>query len=263
MEADFKARLASLRGMSEVERKDMKARLSARLPCKLRPWPFGMPTSADPVVVVIGASPGNSPAASGQPTSASGVGAYDPPTFGQVHGGFYYEDTKHYWSKVRSLCVAVGRSLDPDASPEDSLALAGHFNLGTGLAGAATLGVVEPGIVSWISGLLGSVLNAQVVICFGINSVLTSPEVSELWNDAPGSLHVNWASPQRLVPFDKYSFRLWDAMCAEGERVLVCTWPNHPSRHPFAGPPDSAQWLSAVREYCDIVRARAGLEPTV
>ncbi len=257
MTSDFRAALASLAEMSEGDRADLQSRLCAGLPAEHLPWPFGMPTSAAPRIIAIGASPGNSPPASGLPTSSSGLGAYDPPTFGDPHHGFYCEDTKHYWSKVRRLLADVGRCLDSSATPECALALSGHFNLGTGMAGTATSGVVEPRILTWLSGLLGSVLPAEVVVCFGVNRILASPAKSTLWNEVLGGLRVDWRRPQRFVPFDRYRFRLWDAVRADGQRVLLCMWPNHPSRHPFTGPAQSTKWLSAVRTFCDILRGGA------
>lgn len=221
--------------------------LTIGLPAEHLPWPFGMPTSIAPMVAVIGASPGSSPA-----TSEASPIDYRP-TVARVHPGFYYPDTSHYWAKIRSLCTAVARCYAPSASEEEALALAGHFNLGTGLAGAATLGVVEPKIVTWLSGLLGSRLPVRVLVCVGLNAILKEPAVSHLWNNAPCALRVEWDSPQVSEPFQGYRFRLWRAQRSDGEPVLVCMWPNHPSRVPFTGP-IGQNWQAAVDRFCGIVR---------
>jgi len=210
------------------------------------------PTSIAPRVVVIGASPGNSPAA-GRRTPSDQEKQYDPPTIGQAHRGFYYPDAKHYWDKVRALCTAVVGCHSPELSEAEALAQSGHFNLGTGFAGTATVDVAEPAIVSWVSGLLGSVLPVEVVVGVGVKEILTNPVVNQRWNDVPGGLQVEWDRPQERGSFQSYQFRLWQARRADGESVLVCLWPNHPSRPPFAGPVGPA-WQAAVDTFCEIVR---------
>jgi len=228
-------------------------RLTANLPNEHRPWPFGMPTSIEPRVVIIGASPGNSPERGRGSADAGATPGYAPPTYGRAHQGFYYRDTSHYWVKVRNLCLAVVHCYRPGLSEDDALAYSGHFNLGTGSTGTASICVVEPGIVTWLSGLLGSVLPVRVVVGVGLNALLRDPHVVRLWNDAPGGLRVDWSAPQRSAPFQGYRFRLWEARRADGESVLVCLWPNHPSRNPFTGPVGPT-WLAAVDQFCGIVR---------
>jgi hypothetical protein len=230
-------------------------RLVARLPPEYLPWPFGMPTSTAPQVVVIGASPGNSPAA-GRGTPSGQEEHYGPPTIGRAHPGFYYPDAAHYWAKVRSLCAAVARCKHPGASEEEALSVCGHFNLGTGMAGTATLGAVEAPIVRWVSGLMGSELPVEVIVGVGLNAILRTSEVSKLWNATPGGLQVEWERPQMSRPFQSYRFRLWQARRADGESVLVCLWPNHPSRHPFTGPPGRV-WEDSVEQFCRIVQERS------
>jgi hypothetical protein len=224
----------------------MRQRLVANLAPAYLPWPFGMPTSITPRVVVIGASPGNSPDLSTPRRATDG-----PTTDGSAHPGFYYRDTKHYWTKVRALCTAVVRCENPDASEDEALAQCGHFNLGTGMAGTATVGVVEPDIVMWLSGLLGSVLPVKIVVGVGLNGILKEPAINTLWNHAPGALR-DWSHPHSTSSFEGYRFRIWKARRADGESVLVCLWPNHPSRHPFTGPMGDT-WQYSVRQFCGIV----------
>ena len=237
-----------------------RSRMVAALPAKFLPWPFGMPTSVAPRVVVFGASPGNSPARSGLPVGLDGDGTYEPPTEGWPHPGFYYEDASHYWAKIRSLCTAVARCESPTASEDECLMRSGHFNLGTGLAGTASVRAIDAALVPWLSGLLGSVVPVKVVIGVGVNAILRHPDVGEMWNGATGGLRLDWARPQTLYPFQKYRFRIWRARRADGSSVLVCLWPNHPSRHPFAGPPNAA-WQAAVETFSNIVREDSGRAP--
>src|SRR5437667_12606597 len=54
-------RLATARTLSERAQAATTRRLVSTAP--IRPWPYGMPTVANPWVVVLGVSPGDSPAA--------------------------------------------------------------------------------------------------------------------------------------------------------------------------------------------------------
>jgi hypothetical protein len=241
--------------MTESSYESELAQLTGGLPAEHRPWPFGMPTSVSPRVVMIGASPGSSPESANPHRGSEQGRAYEPPTTGCAHPGFYYRDASYYWDKIRVLCTAVVRCDAPEVSEDEALALEGHFNLGTGLAGTATLGVVEPGIVTWLSRFLGSVLPVGVVIGVGLNAILSEPTAKAPWNRSPGGLRVDWASPERSYPFLGYRFRTWEARGSDGESVLVCPWPNHPSRNPFTGPVGPA-WQVAVAEFCRIMRQR-------
>ena len=246
-------RLVQLRSLSAQQQSSILQSLTRLLPAEHAPWPFGMPSSVAPYIVVVGLSPGSSPAASGQPTSSTGVGTYDPPTFGDVHQGFLYPDPRNYWDKIQVLCKAVVRQHAPTLSLDDCLALSGHYNLGTGLFGEASMDAVEPEIVSWLSGLVNLVLPARVIVCLGLNSILASHKCNRLWNGAPNALSIDWRNPQFSYPFQRYQFRVWETRRSDGEEILVCVWPNHPSRHPFAGTAENVNWLSSVTAFCNIL----------
>jgi hypothetical protein len=249
-EISMEGRLEALRRSNPDARAETLRHLTYALPPEYHPWPYGMPTSAAPQVVVVGASPGNSPDLS--ENGAEPGRSFQPPTFGDAHPGFYYRDTKGYWEKIRFLVTSVVRHSAPALTEAEALALAGHFNLGTGRAGAATEDAVEPDIVSWVSALLGSRVPAEVVIAVGLNGILTRRSVERLWNDAPGGLAIDWRRPDRMHPFPPYQFRIWHATRSDGAPVLVCMWPNHPSRHPFAGPVGAA-WRQSVLEFCSLL----------
>lgn len=249
--ADLGFRLRRLKMKNPEEMATIQQRLASGLPPEYMPWPYGMPSSADPYVVIIGASPGNSP----DPSDLSGDRSYDPPTFGHPHTGFFYGDTKYYWDKVRFLCSEVINVASPELSTNEALALSGHLNLGVGQSGVATDAVVDDEIISWVSHLLGSELTAKVVITFGLNGILTKSARNTAWNEAHGTLPVNWRNPQRSYPFQNYSFRVWETKRMDGEPVLVCMWPNHPSRHPFTGAASGESWRNAVVAFCEILRS--------
>lgn len=119
-------RIEAARAIPEAERAGHIQRLARA--SGYAPWPYGMPTSINPVVVFVGVSPGNSPATVMQPTLERGD--YAVPTFGEPHPGLSYPDTNSYWFKVRELAVELVGLFDASLSNEDRLALVGHLNLG-------------------------------------------------------------------------------------------------------------------------------------
>lgn len=248
---DLNNRLSRLKSMSLQDRQSTVQRLTQCLPQQYLPWPYGMPLSADSSVVIVGASPGNSP----DPAEKTKNSDYDGPTFGKAHPGFFYDDTKSYWQKVCSLCSAVVQVANPNLAEEDALALSGHLNLGTGQSGTATDAVVNDQILAWVSNLLGSVLSADVVITFGINGILTKHKYNSAWNEVPGALKLNWKNPHKVYPFQNYSFRVWDMKRSDGRSVMVCMWPNHPSRHPFTGTADGSLWKESLAAFQAILQS--------
>src|SRR5207247_7289693 len=64
---DAAERVAAARALSEQERSDLLDELALQLPSKHKPWPVAMPTAVNPLVVVIGVSPGNAPASRDKP----------------------------------------------------------------------------------------------------------------------------------------------------------------------------------------------------
>lgn len=213
-----------------------------------------MPSSASPYVVLLGVSPGNSPRSEDRESLRRCPTTSEPPTFGCPAGGFSYRDPRHYWEKASTLCQFLVRRDDPRLSETDALAVSGHLNLGIGLEGKAGEGAIEDGIVRWVSRLLNSVFEARVLVGFGLNGLLAKPRVNELWNCA-GGLPVDWRACPIIRKFDgNYSFRLWTPQRANGERMAVLLWPNHPSRPPFAGRPDNASWQQAKQAADEMLR---------
>lgn len=255
--SDPASKLHHLTNLCPEERLHIQGSISCGLPSEYLPWPYGMPSSADPYVVIIGASPGNSPEPSEKNIGSSEGWSYGPPTFGQAHAGFFYRDSKGYWDKVRSLCGGIIKAESPSLSESDAIAVSGHLNLGVGRSGSAAAdGVVDARLISWISSLLGSVLSPKVVVCFGLNGILTKAQNNAAWKNAPGALAVDWKNPHCKIDFHGYAFRIWEATRNDGEPILVCMWPNHPSRHPFAGTADGGLWCEAVSEFCEVIKCR-------
>jgi len=96
----------------------------------IKPWPYGMPTTINPFLVILGPSPGNSP--------AKGDVYIDPkPTVGKAHPGFFYPDTKKYWERACELSAGLIQADAPGLPSEDCLALSGQMNLSVNESGQA------------------------------------------------------------------------------------------------------------------------------
>lgn len=111
---------------------------------------------------------------------------------------------------------------------------------------------VEKDIVKWISCLLNSVHDPDLVILFGLTSIMRDAEIRSWWNDERG-LYVDWERP-RERQFRGYSkksllYREWQVQNARRHRMRIVIWPNHPSRAPFT---DFDTWKLSVREYLEI-----------
>ena len=65
------------------------------------PWPYGMPTSVNPYLLILGLSPGGSPDKSDRKQLTKRQ--TEIPTIGASHPGLFYEDTAKFWLKIRAL----------------------------------------------------------------------------------------------------------------------------------------------------------------
>jgi hypothetical protein len=240
--ASASARLKQLRSLSLTERKSVLKHLKTGVP--IPAWPIAMPCSACPYVVVLGVSPGNSPKPQDRGFNTFGQCCEDP-TFGKAHPGFDYLDGRHYWQKVSNLCEFLVKRDAPGLSKRDALALAGHLNLGTGQFGSASEAAIQSKVVEWVSSLLYSKFNPKILVCFGLNGILSKRKWNRVWNK--GGLQINWSSPDVSQSFDRYFFRLWFPKRHDGGKLAVVMWPNHPSRPPFSGGPKTSAWQRAER----------------
>jgi len=226
--------------MSNGERRNYLRQLNASSPIK--PWPCVMPCSAAPEIVVIGISPGNSPRKEDRGFETKDKSG-EPPTFGQPHNGFSYRDARNYWPKVHSLCCHFIRRSFRTMSDDDCIALSSHLNLGTGQAGQANVEDTDGAIIHWVAALLNKFFQPNWVVLFGLNRILQAR--LDDWNHRDG-LQVDWRKPDFWLPFNRYHFRLWETVSSKGKRIGVLMWPNHPSRHPFAGDEKGSEWNNAL-----------------
>ena len=63
--------------------------------CPVEVWPYGMPTVVNPYVVILGMSPGVSPASGDRDYDLRP--SYELPSTGTPHPRWYYADSRGYW----------------------------------------------------------------------------------------------------------------------------------------------------------------------
>jgi len=205
-----------------------------------------MPTSVNPLLVVVGVSPGNSP--------ASGREAFLPdyiPSFGTPAPGFWYPDRSHYWEKVRTLSTEIVHQWDTGLSESECLALTGHLNLGVGMFGSASSDAVELPVVRWVSSLLFEQLHPRVVVGLGLSGLVLGVRgaaIREAWD--AGGLVIDWGRPD-LISEGGFRYRRWNVRRADDAVMQLVFWPNHPSRAPFGG-----SGLVGSRWHASVVAAR-------
>lgn len=251
-------RMLAAKQLSKTEQDILIDQLCRTYPLQ-QSWPYGMPTSINPIVVIVGVSPGNSPdpndreiceAIKNKQLSAI---KYAKPSIGVPHEGIFYKDTKKYWDKTRELCISVVKRYAPTLSETDCLSLSGHLNLGLGAFGTAKSGSVEVPIIQWVSELLLSHLRPRVVVLFGLKTILLkNKEYQEAWNHKHG-LQINWAKSSREIHLNgrtKEKFSIWDSFRDDNETVKVVMWPNHPSRCPFT---NRIEWTKSVEQFTTLL----------
>jgi hypothetical protein len=240
-------RLKQLRGLDLKQRKALLNHVTSGVPIK--PWPYGMPASAAPHVVLLGVSPGDGLPPEERNRGTEGRAWPNKPTIGEVDTGFdWRKDPRKYWDKASDLCEYLVQRDAPNMKDRDALALASHLNLGTGQHGVAGDAALEPKIVKWVAAQLHSRFEAKLLVCFGLWGLMRKPHNNELWKSS-GGLRVDWQKPDDTSSFGNLSFRLWKTERADGRPMAVLMWPNHPNRPPF-GPvgPKGKNWQAAKRQ---------------
>jgi hypothetical protein len=214
-----------------------------------------MPTSVNPLVVALGASPGNSPAA----TPWNGIAPqlpYPPPTFGEPHIGLFYPDGSSYWAKMRLLLAGLVRVIDPGASDNGALAVSGHLNLGTGLFGRATAAATEADITQWAARLIVGPLSPRILVTVGLDGLLKAADLRARLTS--GGLDVPWERPDLTEPLEgyRYRFKLWRVTRTDGRTLMIVGWPNHPSRHPFGDGEPFSIWRRSIAQAARLLATR-------
>ena len=217
-----------------------------------RAWPYGNATSINPLLVTLGASPGESP----QAGDSDALDHLELPSAGSPHPHVYYQDTSFYWDKVRYLAHTILSStsgLEPKegyqgpCTEADAYALFGNMNLDTGRSGSASGVEFDPTFAAWVLRIINNGLRPRWLICLGLMDELTKN--SRLRQAFESTLKLDLDKPhERYRLFDfRYSFREWEVRTGRAPLTVVF-WPNHPSRHPFAGKVDG-RWRDACEQF--------------
>ena len=209
--------------------------------CPVPVWPYGNATSINPLLVTLGASPGESP----------DRGVADPagkplelPTAGVRHPHTAYEDTKGFWRKVRGLARTVVRPAT--TSSEDSYALFGNMNLDPNRSGKARDVPIDPAFGEWVLRTIRDKLRPRFLICLGLKR---KPEAVELLSEVFDGFDA--AKPYDEHPLacyrrSRYVFQEWDCAGSHGNQIKLVLWPQHPSRAPFT---NLETWRGACEEF--------------
>jgi len=216
LSASPEERLEQLRSLRPRERKLLLDYATSEVP--IPPWPYGMPASAAPHVVLLGVSPGNGLSAADRGSGTEGR-AGSRPTVGKADCGFDWRDPRRYWETSSDLCAFMVQRDAPKMAPRDALALAAHLNLGTGQNGTAGDAAIEKRILRWVSLLLHSKFPAELLICFGLWASFEKKNISNSGLQVVDLLSIGTNQTRRA--------RLENTSSAYGKRVarMVNKWP--------------------------------------
>lgn len=210
----------------------------------IKPWPYGMPTTVNPFLVILGPSPGNSP--------AKGDVDIDPkPTVGKAHPGFFYPDTKKYWERARELSAGLIQAYAPGLTPDGCYALSGQMNLSVNESGQASNVNIEPEYAKWVPELIVNLLRPRLVVLLGLLGLMKNNRDLQDAFASSGAMPIDWKRPDRELPFrgyigrQQYVYRIWKLSRPDGADMTVISWPNHPSRSPMT---NAAVWRASIDE---------------
>ena len=232
--ASRRARLSSARALTSEELNAIHEELCRGCdePC----WPYGSATSINPLLVILGPSPGDSP----MPGDAdhSTQPPFPLPTAGKCHPRVWYCDKrgKGYWYRVRLLAQTL---LDADSAlgDDDALALFGTVNLSIKPSGSARDAQISPPFARWVLETIRDGLRPRVLVLLGLRGLLKeNRELSRLFADTFDGFDVR--RPHSTYRFEEYQrkrfvFREWNSAAFQGSPLLLVDWPQHASQHPF------------------------------
>jgi hypothetical protein len=242
--------LDGLRSMSPEE----EARRIAELTPPTYEWPYGMPGAIDARLVIIGLSPGGSRS----PSEEDGRRTVEPQRFKTRDSWFYYPDGKGYWERIRRLSCGWFRR-DGEAIDElEALSLTASFNLSTIESGDASRVDAEPELSQWVTKLVETVYDVELVVLIGLKSKLSKGCIDLQWRDIDGG-QIGWkecALKGDPIPGDgrsKFISSGWIMQSSMGRPIAVVAAPNHPSRPPFGqGEEADRRWNRAVESMAEL-----------
>ena len=183
-------------------------------------WPFGMPTSINPLILFVGASPGGSP------------DPYQPildysPSIGKPHNGLFYDDKAGFWRKIRKLGSLVINNLDSKVTEDEALSLIGALNLSESQSSSAS-GMSELSYAEWTFNII-SKLKPRFVLMGGMKGeLLKRKEIGEAFNSSLKP--INWNKPEFVIPFRETNYKtsVWLR-----DNIKFIFLPNHVGRVPM------------------------------
>ena len=196
-------------------------------------WLYGSATSINPLLVILGASPGNSPRRGDRNFVTREP--FGLPTAGKPHPGVFYPDSTGYWDKVKVLAQIL---VDHDGTlGDDALALLGTMNLATAASASASDVQIDDSFARWVLATIRDGLRPRVLVLLGLRGRLK--ELSRLFADAFEGFDVR--RPHHEYVLERYQtkrlvFREWELAGHHGSPMLLVDWPQHPSRSPFSDP---------------------------
>ena len=232
--ASRRARLSSARALTSEELNAIHEELcrGCDKPC----WPYGSATSINPLLVILGPSPGDSPMLGD--ANHSTQPPFPLPTAGKHHPRVWYCDKKGrgYWYRVRLLAQTL---LDADSAlgDDDALALFGTVNLSTKPSGSARDAQISPPFARWVLETIRDGLRPRVLVLLGLRGLLKeNRELSRLFANTFDGFDVR--KPHSTYRFEEYQrkrfvFREWNSAAFQGSPLLLVDWPQHASQHPF------------------------------
>ena len=222
-----------------------------------RVWPYGNATSINPMLVTLGASPGNSP----QVGDAEEPDHLELPPAGSPHCHVHYRDPNRYWDKVRHLVrtmlIPTVAGEDPSSgqrevparmSETDAYALFGNMNLDSGRSGSASGVSIDRAFAEWVLRTIRHGLRPRWLICLGLKAKLHPARIEGGIFESVFELDLRKPDAEyQLNAWPKYSFSEWEVHTGEAPLTVVL-WPNHPSRLPFK---DFLKWCDACEQFKD------------
>ena len=207
--------------------------------CPVEPWPYGNATSINPLLVTLGASPGNSPQAGDLDT-----GPLELPPAGLPHPHVEnYQDGSGYWDKVRHLARAV--TTPTDGSETDAYALFGNMNLDPARSGDASSVDINRTFAEWVLRTIKCQLRPRWLVCLGLTGKFRQDRAVRQAFESIFELDLEKPDEKHQLLASRYCFREWEVHAGR-HPLIVVLWPNHPSRHPFG---DFEQWRGACEQF--------------
>ncbi len=256
-------RLKVIRSLPERQRAEL-IQHAVSTSCVKGGWPYGMPTSVNPWLMMIGISPGDGP----DDGRVDRTG--EPPTAGTPNPGFGGEFARPpyswdvaYWAKARKLAQRTIQAFNPDFSDADCLSLAGHLNLGLRNQGTSDDNSVQVDVASWVAETVKVTLRPRLIVGFGLLGKIRGRNLKKAWLgstlDQVVSSRCDEEFPFR-VNSKSYRFRTWFIDAGFDWPILFTLWPNHPSRSPFGKRAGNQHFLRSIETYVAEIKRRLKIE---